>query len=524
VREREAAGLVQRVGACEVSSGTVEARAAKVAFASGLSTFLSVALQLLSVPICLRYWGNETYGLWLALFSLFNVLRTLDGGYSAYVGNELNLLYHRDQDALRKTLASGIAGAIVLGIGQLAATIAIAASGRLPDLLGVAPEVARDQRAALALAVMVGGWALTGPYLGIVHRLQVPAGLLHQATWWLMGFQIAQAAALVCAAALRLEISGAAVLMSAAQVGVYLATAIYVARKLPQFFPWWKGPSFRHGLRDLYRSIALVGANVMIQVGTSGVVMLISSGLSAAVVPAFTTVRTVANVWTSLGNALVSPMVPEIVRYHALRDGKKLVAAVEAYWLIANNVMNLSVLVCFPFFAPLYHYWTGGRVELDQSLLCYLLLSVVAATPLALITNYLVSINELRATAAIFAARGLVPIAAGLALLPSFGIAGVGVAIALGEILGPIGCGLPYFRRELRKLGEVPDIPAWQPTVTGSVSVAVFLIARASDSPFADAAYVLAFVGVIASAVWSWSRVGADVRQRALRLLRRSAK
>ena len=94
-----------------MSSGAVETRAAKVAFASGLSTFLSVALQLLSVPVCLRYWGNETYGLWLALFSLFNVLRTLDGGYSAYVGNELNLLYHRDPDALRKTLASGIAGA-----------------------------------------------------------------------------------------------------------------------------------------------------------------------------------------------------------------------------------------------------------------------------------------------------------------------------------------------------------------------------------------------------------------------------
>jgi O-antigen/teichoic acid export membrane protein len=135
--------------------------------------------------------------------------------------------------------------------------------------------------------------------------------------------------------------------------------------------------------------------------------------------------------WTSLGNALVSPMLPEIVRYHALRDGKKLVAAVEAYWLIANNVMNLSVLVCFPFFGPLYHRWTGGKVELDESLLCYLLLSVVAATPLALITNYLVGINEMRATAAIYAARGLVPIVAGFALLPSFGMAGVGVAIVL---------------------------------------------------------------------------------------------
>ena len=485
--------------------------------------FLSVALQLLSVPVCLRYWGNETYGIWLALYSLFNMLRTLDGGYSAYVGNELNLLYHRDQDALRKTLASGIAGATVLGVGQLAATVAIAATGWLPEILGVTPEVARDHRAVLALGVMVVGWALTGPYLGMVHRLQVPAGLLHQATWWLMGYQIAQAAALVAAAALQLEISGAAVLMSAVQVGVYLATAVYVARKLPQFFPWWRGPSWRLGLRDLYRSTALVGANVLIQVGTSGVVMLISAGLGAAIVPAFTTVRTVANVWTSLGTALVSPMLPEIVRYHALREGKKLVAAVEAYWLIANNFMNLSILIGFPFFGPLYHYWTGGRVELDESLLCYLLLSVVAATPLSLITNYLVGINDMRATAAIYAARGLVPIVAGLALMPRFGMAGVGVAIVLGEFIGPICFGLPYFRQQLRKLDEVPEIPAWLPTVTGSASVAVFLLARAVDSPYANVVYALSFAGAVASAIWSWTRVGADVRQRALRLLRRSA-
>jgi len=514
--------VVLRARAREVSPGAVETRAAKVAFASGLSMFLSVALQLLSVPVCLRYWGNETYGLWLALFSLFSVIRTPDGGYSTYVGNELNLLYHRDQAELRKTLASGFAGAIVLGVGQLAATIAIAATGRLPGLLGISPEVARDERAGLALFVLVLGWVMTGTWIGIVHKLQIPAGLLHQATWWLMAGQITQAGALVSAAVLRLDISEAALLMSAVQVAVYLATAVYIARKLPEFFPWWRRPSWIHGLRDLFRSTALMGASLLIQVGTSGVVMLISSGLSAAVVPAFTTVRTVANVWTSLGTALVSPLLPEIVRYHALREGRKLVAAVEAYWLIANSFMNLSILACFPFFGVLYRYWTGGKVDLDESLLCYLLLSVTVATPLALITNYLVGINELRATIAIFTARGLVPIAAGLVLLPHFGVAGVGIAVVLGEIVGPICCGLPYFRQQLRKLDSVPEIPAWRPTVAGSAAVASFLLARATNSPYANTVYVLALAGAIASAAWSWSSVGADVRSRALRLLRRS--
>src|SRR5262249_2100348 len=161
---------------------------------------------LLSVPVCLRFWGAETYGLWLAIFALFNVLRTLDIGYCSYVGNEINILYHRDQVALRGTLASALAGAIAIAAAQLLAGIAIVHSGFLAGLLGVAPEVVRDQRAGLALVVLIVGWVLTGPYLGVVHRLQVPAGLLHQATWWLMGYQIVQAGALVSAAALRLEL------------------------------------------------------------------------------------------------------------------------------------------------------------------------------------------------------------------------------------------------------------------------------------------------------------------------------
>src|SRR5262249_10503990 len=154
----------------------------------------------------------------------------------------------------------------------------------------------------------------------------------------------------------------------------------------------------------------------------------------AALVPAFTTVRTMANLWTTLGNVLTSPLLPEVVRYHAQRDPNKLVAALETHWLLTACATNLSILACLPFFGEVYRHWTGGRVALDEPLLCWLLLSVVVAAPAALITNYLVGINELRAVTALFAARGLVPLGAGLALLPALGMAGVGLAVVLGEI------------------------------------------------------------------------------------------
>ena len=49
-----------------MSQDGIEHRATKVSMVTGLSTLLSVAFQLISVPICLKYWGAENYGKWLA--------------------------------------------------------------------------------------------------------------------------------------------------------------------------------------------------------------------------------------------------------------------------------------------------------------------------------------------------------------------------------------------------------------------------------------------------------------------------
>jgi O-antigen/teichoic acid export membrane protein len=349
----------------------------------------------------------------------------------------------------------------------------------------------------------------------------VPAGMLYQATWWLMVVQSTQAAALVACAALRLDLTGAALLFSAAQLAVYVASALYIARKLPRYAPWWKDPSWSIGVRDFWRSTVMVGANFLTQMGTNGLVMLVSSGLGAAAVPAFTTVRTATNLWTTLGNVLTSPLLPEVVRYHAQRDGAKLRTAYDAHLLIATTAVNASILAAFPFLDALYRHWTGGRVALDGSLLCWLLVSLVVGTPGALVTTYLVGINDLRSVTAIFAARGLVPLGVGALLLPTLGISAVGLGVALGELTGPLCLGLLRFRRQLAGLGVVSRSPVAGPTALGAVAVAIFLVAQATRSAYADAAYATAVGAVLVGAGWGWRRVDAEVRDRALRLLRR---
>jgi hypothetical protein len=122
-----------------ISGEPIEHRAAKVSLVNGLSMILGVGSQLVSVPVCLHYWGKEAYGSWLALFSAFMLLRGLDGGYTAFVGNKLNYLYHQNTAALREHLSSAVFGIVIISFLQLALAAGALFFEPLSAILGMSP-------------------------------------------------------------------------------------------------------------------------------------------------------------------------------------------------------------------------------------------------------------------------------------------------------------------------------------------------------------------------------------------------
>src|SRR5262245_54005084 len=84
-------------------------RVAKGTLANVLGQVLNIAGQLALVPILLRYWGNQTYGEWLALSAMVAYLSTLDLGMQTYVVNRLNQCYSLGQmDEYTRVLHSGL--------------------------------------------------------------------------------------------------------------------------------------------------------------------------------------------------------------------------------------------------------------------------------------------------------------------------------------------------------------------------------------------------------------------------------
>lgn len=487
----------------------LEHRAARVTLVTGLSTGLSIAFQLVSVPVCLHYWGQARYGQWLALLAAFQLVRSLDSGYIAYVGNRLNLLYHRDIPALRQHLASALAGVVVLGTLQLSLAAGAFYSAPLAQWLGMASIADGGLPSRQGLALLLVSWVLTGSYIGIVHRLLIPAGLMYQAAWWAMAFQVANFAAIMLAAMGQLDLWQTSVLFALSQAVIYLLSAVYVGVKLPRFFPWWRGARWRLGLADLVRSTWLTASNLVQQGFTNGLVLLIAALAGPAALPVFTTVRTLANLWTNITTVLTTPLLPEVVRFHAHGETAKLAATQQVHWLLTGTVVNLGVLLSYPLLPELYRYWTARAVALDNSLLCLLLASVVAANFSALMSMHLNGINSLRIGLAAAVVRAVLGLGVGAWLFPALGLVAFGVGVLAGELAaGALTAGF-FHRYALARQGISAG-----PALMSAGSVLLFLANAGFNWVSAPWLLPAALMGVALASLWGWNRLSQPLRQR----------
>ncbi len=504
-----------------MNRGRIEQRAAKVSLVTGLSTLLSVAFQLISVPVCLRYWGKEAYGGWLALFSAFMLLRSLDTGFVALVGNKLNLLYHKSVAQLREHLASAVAGIALISCMQLLLAGGALIFDPLARLLGFPAADTNSWAAKLGLVVLMLSWTLTGSYLGIVHRLLVPAGMMYQAAWWAMGFQIAQFASIMAAAMLRLNMLQTSLLFALSQLAIYVTSAFYVRHKLPHFSPWLHGVRLRTGLADLGQSLTLTASNLVQQAATNGVVLAVAAFAGPVAVPIFTTVRTLTNLWTSVTTVLTAPLLPEVVRIHAMGEVPKLVAINQAFWVTVGSLVNWGTLLVYPLLPYIYGRWTAHAVALDQPLLCFMLGSVVLTNAGALIALHLNGINSLGIILSASIVRAVSCLGVGVAGFGRLGLTSFGLGILLGELLATLMMSWYFVRRELRAKGSSLPAGSLGPVALSTSAVVLFFVCNGFGWWTSSLSWLLALSGLAVATGWGWRTLEPGIRARFMELPQR---
>jgi O-antigen/teichoic acid export membrane protein len=263
----------------------------------------------------------------------------------------------------------------------------------------------------------------------------------------------------------------------------------------------------------------LTASNLIQQGSTNGTVILIAALSGPAAVPVFTTVRTLANLWTNVTNVLTAPLLPEVVRYHATNEGQKIVTISEAYWVLVGTAVNLGVLVTYPLIEPMYAHWTAHAVALDRSLLCLLLASVVVTNVGGLVSLYLNGINSLRIVLAASVIRGALSLVVGGFLFNYFGLVGFGLGILGGELLALLVMGRHLVMRELFRQGVGLPLRSVAPISMSTASVLLFLISDGFGFGLARYVYPVAVLGVTAAALWGWRRLDHVVRARLVRMI-----
>ena len=498
-----------------MQKSSIEQRLARISVSTWGCTLITLSIQLLTVPICLLYWGKDNYGMWLAVIAAFTMLRTSDYGYVMYVGNKLNVLYHKSDYQLRLTLASSIWGVLVLGIIQLLILVILYSCNSMSLLMGHRDVVGANSEIFISLLIMSLGWIIFSSYTGIVHRLLNPHGLLHITNWMMIILQIMLFFAVISSAIFKLSILYTSILYTLTQVIFYLLSALYMKSILPEYYPWWNNAQIKVGIADIFNSSSQTLGWIMTQGGLSALIITISAFLGPAAVPAYTTLRTISNLWTTLINSFTQPMIPEMVRFYSCADWKKLALINNIYSIFGTAVVNLSLLVFYPLIHLIFKIWTGNHLHFDKPLLSLLLAAITVSGMSALMNAFFAGINNYSYVLLSSALRGLFVLLFCWFLLPKIGTLALGISILLAEMLVLIVTMLYMY------LGVLNKTKIWGWSWLSSVAVIIYFISQCFSERSISSVYYIVLTLSIISVFKGWLGLESNIKARIKSLILR---
>lgn len=410
----------------------IEYRAARGSAASFVNLAVTIAIAVIQVPLILSKWSAEVYGLWSTVMSVASILIVLDAGHQNYIGNELVRYWRLDKSLVKQTLSS--ACIVALGIGALEVVCGIVfILSRSSVITSIAKTPELEHEANLALIIYLIFWCFAGSLGGILVRAYPAAGLFARSQW------LGVASRLTMFLFLALSILNGAGLLGAMVVSVlggviFNVYQFYDIRKVfRELLPWLKGYSIRVGICNFRASLVLTTSALVEQAATNGVLVLSALILAPIDIAIFASIRTLTNAFTQGNLVLLSPIIPDLARYHYEQDVNKIVAVFSFGWLAGCTGLSLGVQGLLLIIDPLYQIWTHDELTLNHALFSALLVSVAIRQWNASLLAYIASVNAVKEQMVVSVVRAAFAVCLCLLLVRPYGLPGVGYAILISE-------------------------------------------------------------------------------------------
>lgn len=400
--------------------------------ASLLGPLVSIFVQLINVPVMLRYWGVHLYGEWLLISTIPAYLLLTDLGFGNVAGSDMTMRVHAgDSEGAIETFQS--IAVLVLSVSVLigaflSTVIFLAPIHRLLHLSSMSPGETRIALLFLSVNCLV---ILQWNFITAPYRC---AGKYAIAVLYVNIIRILEGISF-----LVLLISHAGpVQLSMLMLGISILGTCWLLFMKWRLIPWMP-LGVRHArwqrIRDLSKpALAYMAFPTGSAISLQGMTMMVGLVLGPSAVALFNPMRTLSRTVLQLSDAVRTTVLVELSAVFGQRNwvlARRLHRSACQVSLLLALIVSIALAVSGP---RIFALWTHGKIVMDVPTFYFLLIVVLvnsvwnasSSVPLAANRHHWLAIIYLICTSA--------SLLVGYPLIRHFGLKGAGGALMLSEM------------------------------------------------------------------------------------------
>ncbi|MDE2465566.1 MAG: hypothetical protein KGO02_17905 [Alphaproteobacteria bacterium] len=389
-----------------------------------------VVVQLSAVPVLATYWGAQTYGIWLMLFTVPSYLTLADFGFATAAANDMTKSVARGNCAeTLETFQSVRIAVMVIGIAIF--LVCALAISFLPEhfLAGVDAVTHGHAHVTILLLVAYGLFSLQNNVALAGFR---SVGLYALGTTILMTIFLAENMAALLVVALGGDVLAAAMTyFSVRAVGNFVFN---VSLRLKA--RWLSVMAWPRSLGPIRKIMAPAAAVMALPIAQAtflqGTVLMVGAAAGAQAVPTFTTVRTLTRVAIQLTAVVNHALMPEFTVTHT-SEQQHILTLIN---LVTSAAVLAPILIVTLLFGPsIIALWTHGVIHPPYALIVIMSAVMVAHVAWQPISVFIVAINEHARYSYIYLIAALACMALAYPLTRLWGTPGAALSLLLLDSL-----------------------------------------------------------------------------------------
>jgi O-antigen/teichoic acid export membrane protein len=338
-------------------------RAALSGGAATLARVVQIGTSLITVPLTLKYLGNERFGLWMTISSVLAMAAFADFGVGNGVLNTVAKAYGKDDDeGIRKAVSSGFAVLNAIASLLLLLFFAIYRFVSWGNFFHVVSPLARTE-AGPALAVFAICFALNIS-MDVVQRVQLGLQQGYRYGLWQLCGSLLGLIGVVAGIWFHVGLPTLVVAIAGAPI---LATALNAVHFFGFVRPDLR-PRLRLVSRDVISQIARLGGlffvlQLVVAVSFSADNFIIARTLGAVNVPEYSIPQRLFALVTMLSAMLITPLWPAYGESISRGDMTWVRRTLRTSLLTVLTISSVVSATLLLLSSRLIHWWVGPRIH-----------------------------------------------------------------------------------------------------------------------------------------------------------------